>query len=161
MRLNKSEQGVSLIEIILVVAIIVILSAITLPIQNTVLTNNYLSDGLTNIQVAIRTASLHARLATDGLSAGVWVGKTEDGRPEVISYRGESFEKRNKEYDLLVEVAKSLEVSATPGGDIHFNKVSGTTDYDTIITISSLAGKKILKVNTLGIVSEEKDEKKP
>jgi prepilin-type N-terminal cleavage/methylation domain-containing protein len=159
-RLDKNERGVSLIEIMLVVAIIVVLSAITLPIQNSILTSNYVADGISNIQSALRTASLQARLSADDLAAGVWFGKTADGKPEVVAYRGESYITRNKEYDVQVEVAGSLDIEVTPDADIHFQKVTGATKHDTIIKIKNVSNVRTLRVNILGTVTEEKNEKK-
>ncbi|MBP6926606.1 MAG: prepilin-type N-terminal cleavage/methylation domain-containing protein, partial [Candidatus Pacebacteria bacterium] len=69
---STNQRGVSLIEISLVVAIIVILAAITIPIQNSVLTQQYLSDGSNSIQTALRTANLQAKLGSHNLNAGVW-----------------------------------------------------------------------------------------
>jgi prepilin-type N-terminal cleavage/methylation domain-containing protein len=153
-----TERGVSLIEIMLVIAIIVVLSAITLPIQNSVLTSNYLTDGTSNIQSALRTASLQARLSSQGLGAGVWIGKTESGEPDVVFYRGDNYLSRNVEFDKSVDVAGSLIVTATPANDIIFQKNTGAVNHDTIIKIKSVSGERILKVNSLGIVTEENNE---
>jgi prepilin-type N-terminal cleavage/methylation domain-containing protein len=155
----KNIRGFSLIEIMLVIAIIVILSAITLPIQSTLLSNNYLSETTSNIQASLRTASLQAKLGSLGMPAGVWVGKDGAGKSKVISYRGKSYQDRNTEFDIVVDVVGGVVVSATPEPDINFSILNGTITRDTFVTIKSPSGERVLHINLLGTVIEEKPKK--
>ncbi len=154
------QHGVSLIEMLLVVAIIVILSAITIPIESGVLTRQSLSDGTSNIQMALRSANLQARLGSNGLGAGVWFGDPVDGKPNVVSYRGPSYAERNVDLDMPVEVPGGLVITVTPNKDISFQILSSTVPYDTIIRIENSTGARILQVNTTGTVLENKIDDK-
>ncbi len=150
------QRGVSLIEIILVIAIIVILAAVAVPIQNTVLRSHAIASAKDDIQSALRSASLNAKLGSNGLEAGVYIGKNEANEPFIVLYRGESYEKRVTDLDTPVDVATTLNVTVAPEADIHFHIVSGAIDHDTIITIQNSDTTKVLHVNTAGTVNEEK-----
>lgn len=150
-----SEKGVSLIEMLLVVALIVILSAITLPIQSRVLTSNALSDGVSDIATALRTANLQAKLASNGLPAGVYFEETEDGQNKIISYRGSSYEERNPDLDLIVEIPGGLKITVSPDRDVHFAILSSENEHDTIIKVENSSGLRQIRVNTAGAILEE------
>jgi prepilin-type N-terminal cleavage/methylation domain-containing protein len=153
-RLSR-QRGVSLIEILLVVAIIVIMAAITIPIENGVLTRQYLTDGTGNIQMALRTANLQAKLGTHNLDAGVWIGEPVDGIYPAILYRGPSYEKRTVDLDEPIDIPGGLTISVTPDTDIHFSVLTAANEHDSIIKIQNSSGEKVLHVNTLGTVIEE------
>ena len=157
---STNQRGVSLIEIMLVVAIIVILAAITIPIQNSVLTRQYLSDGSSNLQSAFRTANLQAKLGSYGLDAGIWIGEPVSGIPNIVMYRGPSYEARNKELDTPIDMPGGLTIAATPDNDVHFSILTAASDHETIINIKNSAGEKTLVVNVLGTVIEQ-DEPQP
>lgn len=152
------ERGVSLIEILLVVAIIVIFSAISLPVQNSVLNGHNLSDGTNNIQIALRSANLQSRLGEDNLPAGVYFGKKENGDTEAVLYKGQNYLERNPELDVFVDISADLEISVEPESDINFHILSGEVLHDTIIVIKNSAGTRTLKVNLLGTVFEIEPE---
>ncbi len=152
---NGRQNGVSLIEMLLVVAIIVILSAITVPIQSRVLTRQYLSDGADNIVMALRSANLQAKLASNGLGAGVYFETNAEGEPSVIFYRGPSFKERNIELDLPVEVSAGLSITVTPDPDVNFEILSSKNEHDTIIKIENNGGARQFRINTAGAILEE------
>ncbi len=152
---STNQRGVSLIEISLVVAIIVILAAITIPIQNSVLTQQYLSDGSNSIQTALRTANLQAKLGSHNLNAGVWIGEPVDGIPNIVLYRGPNYEARNKDLDEPVVVPGGLVITTTPDNDINFSILTAVSDQASVITVKNSAGERIIEVNTLGTVTEK------
>jgi prepilin-type N-terminal cleavage/methylation domain-containing protein len=152
---RKNQGGVSLIEMLLVVAIIVILAAVTIPIENRVLTSQSLSDGVSNMQMALRSANLQAKLGSHNLGSGVWVGEPVDGKPTVIFYRGPSYAERVVDLDTVVDIPGGLTITVTPDADINFHILTATNEHDSIIKIKNGAGEKTLVVNTLGTVLEE------
>ncbi len=149
------QRGVSLIEILLVVAIIVILAAITMPIQNSVLINNSLTSATDDISSALRTANLQARLGSHDLGAGIWIGPFKNNQQEILLYRGPTYENRSVDFDMPVEISGGVTVVATPSADINFHILTGANPHATIITIRNPAGEKTLRVNELGTVTRD------
>lgn len=164
MTLSREQRGLTLLEILLVVAIIVMLAAITIPIETSVLTRQYLSDAENNLQTALRTANLNAKLGTYNLGSGVWIddaSKAIDGKQTVVLYRGSNYESRNKDLDEPIEIPANITIAATPTNDIRFNLLTGMVERDTIIKISNATGEKTLRVNIAGTVSEDNNAQLP
>lgn len=165
---STNQSGVTLIEIMLVIAIVVILAAITVPIESGILTKHYLSSTTEDIQTTLRSASLKAKIGSYQSAAGVYFGQNLDKTPSIVAYRGDSFESRKTDLDEPIEIAKNVEIIIDPlYQDVHFSMLTGAVAHDTIIKVKNSAGEKIIHVTTAGTVFVEptvaidsKDEKK-
>ena len=152
----------------LVIAIVVILAAITVPIESGILTKQSLSESTENIQTALRSASLKAKIGSYQSAAGVYFGQNVDKTPLITSYRGDSFESRKTDLDEEITIPKNVEVIVDPlSQDVHFSMLTGTVARDIIIKVKNSAGEKNIRVTTAGTVIVEptvavdaKDEKK-
>jgi type II secretion system protein H len=140
-------KSFTLIEILLVLALIGILAGIAIPIYQSFQVKNDLDVVAFEIAQSLRRSQVLAR-ATDGDRR--WGLRIED--QSIYIFRGQSFATRDSDYDEVFSIPESL----TPTGieEVVFKKLTGLpqTEGDIILT-SSGNETRTININSKGLIS--------
>lgn len=143
----KMQKGFTLIEIILVIAIISILSVSVFTASSRFLITNHLDNSVNNLISSLRTAQINA-MNTKG--DGNWGVKIEN--KTITLFFGESYSSRNSVYDETFKIPASVSVADT---EVVFEKVTGDVSSQININLSDNTGSTAqVSINQEGIVNE-------
>ncbi|MBI3589732.1 MAG: prepilin-type N-terminal cleavage/methylation domain-containing protein, partial [Candidatus Liptonbacteria bacterium] len=104
----KANSGVTLLEVLLVVAILAILLIFSIPVYESVQTRNDLSIAVMNSAHALRRAKLLAEASDGDASWGVKFGTST-----LVLFRGLSFATRNPSFDEIFDLPSSIKITDT------------------------------------------------
>jgi prepilin-type N-terminal cleavage/methylation domain-containing protein len=136
-------RGFSLIEVLLVMALIGALAAVSAPVVSQFQSRNDLDTAVTMIVGSLRQAQAHA-IAGDGDSTwGMRVGTND-----VTLFRGTSYATRTTAWDTVAPWANTLAVSGTT--EYVFTKTEGRTTAGSITLTTPDGVARTLTVNALG-----------
>lgn len=141
------QKGFTLLEVLLVVALIAGLAGLSVPVYNTFYTGNELDTaGSITIQ-SIRRAQV---LTLSGKEDANWGVKLEEGK--ITVFKGDSFVARDNSFDEVFDVSNIVDFSGIE--EIVFNKVDGRPNSSGTIDMSTQSGQNInLTINQLGSIS--------
>jgi len=147
----KDKKGITLIEILLVVAITLILAAASVPIIGNLQTSSQLAQESTQIIQTIRIAKERAASRLNNANHGVFF------QPNSYTlYQGISHASRDSNYDRTLTLGNALSITTSLAGDeVNFSKGLGEPDNTgTIILTHSVQGTKTITINSFGKVEE-------
>ena len=151
MFIDFHKQGFTLIEILLVIAIIVALALFTLPIGIRFYKIQQLDSATDGIVQSLRRAQLKALSQGDN-SFGVYVGSGQTGQYSL--FKGNSYEHRTDE-----EVFKiNSSISFSNVSEVVFSKLEGLptiTGQGNDIILTTDTGTKTIDINEMGRVNLE------
>lgn len=138
--------GVSLIETLLVVALVAIILLIYLPSLNVLEHSNDSMIGFNMVVNSLKRAQVRA---ISGENDSVWGVKTSNGL--VTIFRGNDFVNRNKSFDENLKMPRSVNVSGL--SEVVFTKLTGRPMATGTMTISIVGGaSKIININEQGVL---------
>lgn len=144
---KKSLTGFTLIELMIVVALIIMFSALTLPMSFSFFQEATLKDQVRNIENSLRKAQAMAITGRGDSSAGVKITQSE-----CIIFEGESFEKRREEVDIIIPFPVTLSISGAD--EIVFQKSTGLLAFppeeEVSITVTFGDSSKEITINSQG-----------
>ncbi len=145
------KNGFTLVELLIVIGIIVILAAATIPIYGNLQISSQLNDNNLLIIQALRSAKERSVVGYNNSSHGVKFFSNQ-----FVLYQGSSYAARNSSYDSVTELAPVLFLSTTLNNDeINFSKGLGVPDNVGTTTLAhSSGGERTVSVNSLGKVEE-------
>lgn len=145
------KNGFTLIEVLIVIGIIIILSAATLPLYSNLQISSQLNDGNLLIIQTLRTAREKSLVGYNDSSHGVKFLSNS-----FILYQGSSYATRNSFYDRITELSPVLSISTTLTNDeINFSKGLGEpNNIGTIILSHNSGGEREIFINSLGKIEE-------
>ncbi len=145
------KNGFTLIEVLIVIGIIIILSATTLPLYSNLQISSQLNDGNLLIIQTLRTAREKSLVGYNDSSYGVKFLSNS-----FILYQGSSYATRNSFYDRITELSPVLSISTTLTNDeINFSKGLGEpNNIGTIILSHNSGGEREIFINSLGKIEE-------
>lgn len=137
MRKMRTNSGISFIEMIMVVAILVILISITAPVfvffQRGLEFNNNIEEIISVLRIARNKA-----LASEGSSQyGVYFDNTGSTH-QYILFKGESFASRDNSFDEIYNLSDNIEVydiDLNGGNEIVFDRITGNTSQPGDISL--------------------------
>ena len=140
------QAGFTLLEVMLSVAIITVLTGVTLPLYESFVRRNDLDLTAQSVAAAIRRAETYAR-ANNGDS--VWgVAFRASG---VTVYKGTSYAGRNSGFDETVTIPGSVSVSGL--SEVNFAKLSAAPSVTGAVTLTSTTNDvRTVTVNAKGMV---------
>lgn len=138
-------KGFTLIEMLLVVALLVSISALTIPIGLSFFRAQILSEASNGIISALRESYSRAVAVKTDSSYGVRV--TNDS---YVLFRGDSYNERIPEYDETFHLPGGLIVSGLD--EIVFAPVSGTPSSYGVTSLSLFGVVRTVSVNEKGLV---------
>jgi prepilin-type N-terminal cleavage/methylation domain-containing protein len=135
------RKGVTLIELILVIAIFLIISASAYPFGSSFIRRNQLKNTTNEIVSSLRTAQINAMSGKEDRRWGVNTTATQ------ITMYAEG----DGTYDQVFEVASAVNVTAQ---SVIFNNITGNPDSTATIAVSNSLGEtNTVTVNEVGIVN--------
>ncbi len=142
-----AKNGFSLVELLLVVAVIGLLTALSLPVYQTFQVKNDLAVATTTVGQSLRRAQLLAQAVADDNTWGVMI---QSG--SIVLFQGTSYSARDTTEDEIF----TLPASITPTGqtEIVFNKLTGlpqTTGTTTLTTSTNETA--TIAINNQGTVT--------
>ncbi len=141
-----NSRGFSLIELLLVIAIVTVLSAMTATFYSRFLNQNSVANVTDQVVGDLRKAQTYAMM---GKKNGNW-GVTFNAS-KIYLYQGANFGARNTALDETFSVASSVSISGL--GDVNFVRSTGLPNAGTTITIFTTADSKTVTVNSQGMVT--------
>lgn len=143
--MKKHISGFTLVEIILVVAIISLLSFSVYSTSSKFLIKNNLEDSLNNLVSSLRTAQINSINSKGTAKWGVNILSDQ-----IILFYGDSYAGRDDSYDQIYHISKS--VTVTPK-EIIFNRVEGNVASGLVISVTNNVGESAqVSINQQGII---------
>ena len=140
------EGGFTLIELLLSVAILTVITAVTVPLYESFIGRNDLEVTTEILASTLRRAETYARSENFSSSWSVEIQASA-----VTLFQGTSFAGRNTGYDEVYD----LPADVTPSGlgEVQFTKFTGSPNVTGTVTLTSTTNTKTITVNAQGLVS--------
>lgn len=140
-------RGFTIIELILVIAIISIIALLSSPLYSRFLLQNAVDNTVDQLSGSLRKAQVYSMM---GKQSSAW--SVNSSSNTITLYKGASFAGRDPAFDEKFSVNPSVSISGMT--DISYTKVTGLpTPTTATITISSGSNSKTVTINSQGVVS--------
>lgn len=144
----NARAAFTLIELLLVLAIMAVIGAMSAPIYSRFLTQNAVSNTVDQLVQDVRKAQFYAMTSRKSTTSGWGV---RFGSQTITLYQGTSFAARNQALDETFTVNPNITVSGLT--DLNFPRVSGIPVAGATITVSGMGNNKTITVNSQGMVT--------
>lgn len=143
------EKGVTFIELLLVVAIVLTLSVLSAPFYSRFLTQNAVDNTSDQLIGSFRKAQLYAISSKKFSSWGVNYSSYK-----ITLYKGSSYLTRDASFDENFSVNTNISVSfSAPSTDVNFARVTGLPNISPTITVTDNNKSDVFSINSQGVVS--------
>lgn len=147
------KKGVTIIELVVVVAIISLLTGTVITSLNLTSGNAQLKSSLRNVKSLLQRAKIEASLRQTNERHGVYLDTTNQ---DIILYRGDSYSNRVSNSETLYELPPKVEITnvslAGTGDDINFQQRSGSTSNSGTFELSNSSGIYEFTIDNNGII---------
>ena len=143
----KNDSGFSLFELLIIIALISILGALSSPFLSRFLSQNYLEDTTDKFVKTLRKAQIYSLSGKQNSEWGVHYAGDE-----LILFKGSSYGDDHS-FDETFKIPSTISVSGW--SDVNFSKVRGQPSTDLVATISSGIKSKKVILNLEGGVGVE------
>ena len=126
-------RGFTLIELILILAIIGVMSLLTLPFLQSFQVSSDLATSGFNLLATLRQAQRQAQTGQDNSNWGVYF---DDGNHQFILFRGDSFASREPSEDQVATYSEIFSFQPDFGDQIVFSLFNGQPSASGIVQIS-------------------------
>lgn len=141
------RQGLTLLELALSIALISILTAITIPVYQSFQVKNDLDLTTTQVAQTLRRAQVLSQAIDSGTSWGVAIA---DGN--ITLFKGASYAARDSDYDETTEFPNSLTASGLT--EVVFSTMYGFPDTTGTLTLTSTTNEsRTLTLNEKGTIT--------
>jgi prepilin-type N-terminal cleavage/methylation domain-containing protein len=141
--MKSINQGFTLLEILLCVAMIGIIAGVTAPLYNGMLTKNDLDIATTTVVQSVRRAQILSQGMERDSSWGV---KVQSG--SIVIFKGTSYATRDTTLDETTPMPTIIGVSGTT--EYVFNELTGTPQTTGSLTLTSNSSSKTITINAKG-----------
>lgn len=142
----KNQKGVSLMETILVVALIILILSTTAPVYFSYHTRNNLYIISTMVAKYLRQAQA---MSFAMIHDDAWSLRIENSR--IVIYKGNDFTARDMSFDVVYDLPQNVDI--TGSNDIQYTKYYGEIDSVKNFTLTNSANQTIdFTVNTKGMI---------
>lgn len=139
------QKGVSLIELLLVISLIVIVGASSYSYGSASISRNNLRNKTNEIISSLRSAQINSISGKNGSVWGVSVGNGK-----IVMFMGPIYSEPGTDFDVEYSIPSTIQV--TPA-EVVFGKLEGNPSQPVTITVSNNLGESnIIVVNEVGIV---------
>jgi prepilin-type N-terminal cleavage/methylation domain-containing protein len=139
-------RGFTLIEVLLSVAIMGLLAGLSIPIYQSFLNRNDLSNNTEAVASSLRRAQTYARASKEDSTWGV---KVQSG--VITLFKGSSYASRSSGLDETVTLPGN--VTASGMDELYFSKLYGVPNTTGTITLTSNNETKTVTLNAKGLVT--------
>lgn len=145
---GKAQNGFTLLEILLVVALIVAVAGLSVPIYQSFQVTNDLDIAVNTIAQSSRRAQILAESGQGDKNWGVYMDSTK-----IVVFRGDAYSGRPQE-DQDVDEEFEVPVTITiPQSEVVFSKISGDPNTTVSITVAASNGNtRDVSINEVGMV---------
>ena len=143
---KRNRRGFTFTELILVVGMIVILAAVSVPVLQSFQVGNDLSVSVNVITQTLRRAQSLSQSMVSDTSWGVSI---QSGA--IILFKGTSYSLRDPSFDEIFDMPKSITPSGV--GEIVFSKFSGEPQVTGDIILTTPNQLKTISINKKGILT--------
>jgi len=145
------KKGFTIIEILVVLAIIGFLVAVVLPSLSTMRSNQVLKSAATDIFSALNKARSNTLSSVDSSEYGVHFESAK-----IVIFKGTTFSSADpsNEEILISSPASVSGISLSGGGaELYFNRLSGAPNKTGTITVTNGSLSKVVTISATGAVS--------
>ena len=145
------EKGITIVELLVVIAVLGIIFSITLPQFSKIRENQVLKNGVTEILSSISKARSQTLSSLQSSEYGVHFQPDK-----VIIFKGVVFDvgaTNNETIDIISPATISSIVIDGGGSDIYFNRLSGSPSKTGTVTVSSANYSRIITISATGMTS--------
>lgn len=153
-----NNKGVSIVEILLVIAIMVSLMTLSAPAYNYFQTSTRLNETSSQLIQAIRLAKERSTIGYNAAAHGVYL-EVNAGDDSYVVYQGASFVLRDSDYDREFILNTNMDFTFVnftlidgDDVDINFNTGSGVPDNSGTIVLNYAGQVRQVVLNNLGLV---------
>jgi Tfp pilus assembly protein FimT len=152
--LNFNKKGISVVEILIVVAVLGVILSVVIPQFSRSRENQVLKNAVTEILSDLDKAKAQTLASIDSSSYGV---RFESDK--VIIFKGTAFLVDDASNEITEIVSPASISNVTLGGmsgnsgELYFNRLSGMPSKNGTITISSPSFSKIITISAMGTAS--------
>lgn len=155
-----NKNGVSLIELVVVMAILVMTFMASFSLQTTFLADSYVDVRTQDLMQSIRLAQMRAITGFSDSAWGVYFNEDAGGTDDSFTvFKGVSYAARDVSYDSVTDFPESLSlanISLNGGGsELVFEKISGETADFGSVEISSGDLINTISINAIGVINVE------
>jgi len=143
---KNRQDGFTLVELIIVVALITIISAMSVAFYSRFLTQNAVANTVDQLVGEFRKAQLYSMM---GRQNGTWGVAYNSNKIQL--FQGNTFATRNTAFDESFSV--NTNISITGFTELTFTKATGTPSASPTITVAGNNNTKIITINSLGVIS--------
>lgn len=144
---NTRQKGFTLIELVLVVAIVSLLGLLTLPFFSRFFNQNAVSNAVDQLTGELRKAQVYSMV---GKQNGPW-GVSYNSNT-ITLFQGNTYATRNTGLDEKFNVNPAITISGIT--EVDFSRLTGTPSATPVIVISGTGTSKTITLNSLGIVNK-------
>lgn len=143
---KREAEGFSLLELLLVLAVIAVLAGFSIPLWRNLQVKNDLDVAVVTIAQTLRRAQVLAQ-AVDADSG--WGVKVQSG--SIVLFLGNTYAARNTAFDETF----TLQSTVTPSGvsEVDYAKFSGLPGTTGAVTLTSEQDSKTIIINSKGMIS--------
>lgn len=141
----KSSHGITIIELLLIVAIMLIISVTTASFGTSFLVRNNLKNNVNELISSLRTAQINAISSKEISRWGVNVSSDA-----ITLYKGDSYISRDTNFDQDFSISETVSITQA---DMVFDKITGNPGLTQTYTLTNNIGESFsVSVNEVGIV---------
>jgi len=144
------RRGLTLIELILVVAIMTSVGILTAPVYSRFLTQNAVEEAAVIISQNLRKAQWYALMSRKSAVSGWGVYYLDNPAQEMVLYQGTGFATRNSALDEKTKLPGRIGVT---NFEVNYSKVTGKPGTTPVIVVTRQGNTRNITVNGLGVVS--------
>ena len=149
------QYGFTLLELLLVVAIIAILASAIAPVSSRLFSSAQLNENAASIVQTLRTARQRSVARFNDTTHGVYF-EINEGADRFILYQGTSYATRNSAYDRIEILDDSITMTTNiSGNEVTFFEGNGTPSATGTITLNhQVYGSESVSVDARGKIEE-------
>lgn len=153
---DKTNRGFTLIELLLVIAILVIITGLSVPIYGNLQIKTQINENISLIIQTLRTAKERSISRVNDSAHGIYFEINPGADDKFILYQGSSYASRNSSYDRETVLDSTLHIITNlTDNEVNFSKGLGLPNNVGTITLShDTTGVKNISINSMGIVQE-------
>lgn len=148
MRLSTFKKGFTLIEVLLVIALGTVLTALALPVGFRFYQFQVADEAATGVLSALRNAESHARLGREGSSFGIKFLPAS-----YVVFQGDTYATRLVARDELFSLPTDTDIIST-ADEIVFARVTGVPSATGTIALTLYGRTHVIQINDEGVVTQ-------
>lgn len=151
----SNNKGFSLIELIVVIAVIGIIAGIGFTVQGRFLVDTYLDTNTDQIAQALRIAQTRAMTGFNDDSWGVYF---DDINNKIVLFKGTTYATRDTSFDVETQFPTALSLSSISlnggGSEIVFDKLTGASSkYGSVQLSNNINESNTISVSATGLIA--------